>query len=170
MSTRERLIAAALLMLVGGVGCSSGAEGANRIDVYPVIGRVTMNGNPVANATVTFSPQADQPVAMGRTDASGNYSLTTYEADDGAAPGDYKVMVTKSAGGSKAGGAPSHDPNDPQASSADPQAMHAAARTSSGENLSSSLLPQKYASKADTDLTASVTDGDSNKIDFDLKP
>ncbi|MCX7665147.1 MAG: carboxypeptidase-like regulatory domain-containing protein [Gemmataceae bacterium] len=68
-----------------------------RPKLYPVTGKVTYNSSPVENATVVFHPIGDQGAnpakPRGKTDAQGNYKLTTYNADDGAPAGDYRVTV-----------------------------------------------------------------------------
>lgn len=158
-------------MLFAGVwGCGGGSEG--QVPVYPVSGTVKMAGNPVANAVVTFSPEADQPVAMGRTDSSGKFSLTTYDANDGAALGDYKVMVTKSAPSASATSVATHDANNPAASSVNMTGAHAAARKAGGSAAGSAeaLLPVKYSRKGETDLRATVAEDGENVFDFDLQP
>jgi hypothetical protein len=131
-----------------------------------------MAGSPVANAVVTFSPEAGQPVAMARTDGSGKYTLTTYDANDGAALGDYKVMVTKAAPSKSGAASALHDPANPRAATEYAEQAHAAARKSggSGGQDSDALLPARYGRKGDTDLRATVTDGGENAFDFDLQP
>ena len=65
--------------------------------MHPVEGTLTLNGQPLANAQVVFHPKSpvDKKIvaARGRTDASGNFKLTTYDAHDGAAEGAYAVTV-----------------------------------------------------------------------------
>ena len=54
------------------------------------------DGKPVTQATVVFLP--DDPKgkqASGLTGKDGSFTLTTYNQDDGAVPGDYKIIVTK---------------------------------------------------------------------------
>jgi hypothetical protein len=151
------------------VGCGPGGVGSgDQQDVYPVTGKITMNGAPVAGATVTFSPQQGQPVAYGRTNSSGEYALTTYEANDGAAEGDYIVLVAKSAGGGSEG--PSEEEmHEAMTSGEDIQpGGHGAA--GGGDESAGSLLPEKYSSQADSGLTATVTSDGENKFDFDLQP
>jgi len=71
----------------------------NRIPVTPVTGTVTLNGEPVENAMVTFIPDASSgTVATATTDKEGRYVLKTYIGDKtafGAFPGGYKVTVVK---------------------------------------------------------------------------
>lgn len=60
-----------------------------------VSGTVTLDGQPVEGATVQFVPAGGtgRP-AVGLTRADGGFELTTHENNDGALPGDYKVVVT----------------------------------------------------------------------------
>lgn len=79
-------------------GCGGNAE---EYETVPVSGVVTCEGKPIANATVNFTPLADQGraagrrgrVALGMTDKDGRFKLTTYENDDGAIVGKHKVTV-----------------------------------------------------------------------------
>jgi hypothetical protein len=64
-----------------------------------VNGVVTLNGKPVEGATVTFYiaggvEQEGRP-ATGRTDGSGAFRLNTMGNEDGALPGEYKVVIAK---------------------------------------------------------------------------
>src|SRR5262245_38305869 len=62
-----------------------------------VEGVVLLDNEPVAEATVLFIPEGGtgQP-AHGMTDENGKFRLSTFEENDGALAGDYKVTVTKS--------------------------------------------------------------------------
>src|SRR3954463_16517520 len=87
-------LAASILVTVGIVltGCSN----SSRPPRYPVTGMVTYQGKPLAGAVITFVPTgADGEAASAFTDADGKYALTTWEAGDGARPGEYRVKVSK---------------------------------------------------------------------------
>jgi major membrane immunogen (membrane-anchored lipoprotein) len=76
------------------LGCGSDESGlAQR---YSVSGKVTYKGEPVPKGGVTFEPVKPAPPA-GRhasgTIENGYYTLTTSTKDDGALPGDYKVVI-----------------------------------------------------------------------------
>ena len=75
-------------------GCSDG-----KLKTYPVSGIVTMDGDPVADATVIFSPvkEGEGDAAVGKTDEKGEYKLQTSSgrADAGTTPGEYVVMIKK---------------------------------------------------------------------------
>ena len=66
--------------------------GGSGLDLAPVSGRVTLDGEPLANVTVTFLPK-DGASASGRTNDNGEYELTTI-AEKGALLGEHTVTVT----------------------------------------------------------------------------
>ena len=68
-------------------GCSPGYPEAS-----PVVGRVTVNGNPLSSGEVQFL-SSDGLVATGRIDPDGTYRLTTLQPDDGAMPGSHRVSI-----------------------------------------------------------------------------
>ncbi len=85
----------AVVAVTCSVGCNS-SEQANYPKTYPVSGIVTHKGSPVEGATVMFMGSGqDSKGAVGRTDASGRYELTTFVPGDGALPGSYQIVVTK---------------------------------------------------------------------------
>jgi len=61
----------------------------------PVRGRVLLDGVPVAGATVTLVPVDGGHPADGWTDSDGVFRLKTFKHGDGALPGAYKILVTK---------------------------------------------------------------------------
>jgi hypothetical protein len=81
----------ALAVLVLGAGCSH--------KLVKVHGKVTLDGKPLDGATVTFVPDGEGGrSASGQTGTDGTFSLSTYTTGDGAQPGQYKVIIAKSAG------------------------------------------------------------------------
>ncbi len=68
-------------------GCDSGPR------LIPAMGSVNLRGEPVPNADVVFVPDAGGAPVIGRTDASGKFTLNT-NGKDGAYAGSYKVAVT----------------------------------------------------------------------------
>jgi len=142
------------------VGCSGGSS-TDRKPVFKVSGKITMSGGPVANAMVTFSPKQKQPVAIGKTDTNGQFKLTTYDAGDGAAEGEYVVLVSKSTASAPAGPV-GHDPSKPHTPPAHQQ-LTAAQSTEAG-------LPEKYSQISGSGLLAKVEKGGKNQFEFELKP
>jgi hypothetical protein len=59
-----------------------------------VRGKVTMNGKPLAGATVIFIPESGGPEAGALTDEEGNFRLTGTKTE-GTLPGEYRVTVSK---------------------------------------------------------------------------
>src|SRR5215469_13269997 len=95
-----RFLAPMLIALAAAGGCSKGVS----LKTVPVSGKVTLNNQPLAGATVTFLSQAEKATttSTGVTGADGTYKLSTMASGrdvvDGAPPGNYKVIVVKNAG------------------------------------------------------------------------
>ncbi|MDB5386146.1 MAG: carboxypeptidase regulatory-like protein [Planctomycetaceae bacterium] len=81
-----------LFLLPLAVGCSGGDTTKAR-PLAASKGVVKYNGQPIAGATVLFSPAAGSP-ATGMTDKDGNFTVTT-GGRPGAEVGKFKVIVTK---------------------------------------------------------------------------
>jgi len=85
-----RLFALILLLVVSN-GCGGG------LDTAPVSGVITLDGKPLPNASVTFTPQetaSTAPASNGRTDAEGRYTLSvTVTGDEGAVLGNHVVNI-----------------------------------------------------------------------------
>jgi hypothetical protein len=62
----------------------------------PVAGVVSLDGKPLAEATVTFDPQlATQIVYIGTTNNEGRFTLgNSYGSSDGAPAGTYRVTIS----------------------------------------------------------------------------
>jgi len=110
---------AALLLLVGGVGCSSGR--------YPVSGKVTyQDGSPVTEGSVIGEAKEGEErySAQGSIQSDGSFQWGTERPRDGARPGKYRVVVVPRALGDAemaAGKLPAIDPKfaNPQTSGID---------------------------------------------------
>lgn len=93
MVGRVSLLAVVALWLVGTAGCGprTSLEG-----LAPVEGTVTFQGKAVEGATVVFVPAAaGKRAAIGTTDVTGRFRLTTKDPGDGALPGPYAIAVSK---------------------------------------------------------------------------
>jgi hypothetical protein len=143
---RQQAVAKSLLVIaaLAITGCSG--EKINRPDPVAVTGVVTHNGTPVEGADVVFQPASHTYAAAGKTDASGTFTLTAFNPNDGAVPGEYKVTVSKR----KVTG---------QAAASDD------APTTVKQEV---LLPIKYADPNSSGLVASVKTGVENKFEFKL--
>lgn len=148
------------VLICGLAGCG-GAEGQKT--VYPVSGKVTLRGAPVAKATVIFQPVGkDQAVATAITDTEGVYKLTTYDSYDGATAGKYEVLISKSAAPA-ASSAPTHDATGTNLSA--PSAPSHNAKAAAGD--SGATIDPKW-SQPNNGLSAEVKSSGENKFDFKL--
>jgi len=72
--------------------CSDG-----RKKVYPVHGRILVDGKPAPEAIVVFRPVDDTGLdrvnPAGQADADGRFELSSYVKGDGAPPGEYLVSI-----------------------------------------------------------------------------
>lgn len=72
-------------------GCSAKPTGMP--DVAPVIGTITLNGEPLAGASVVFESEGGHS-ALGTTDSTGRYQLVAPGNQKGAVVGLNKVKIT----------------------------------------------------------------------------
>ena len=154
------------LPLASCIGCGSN-DGANPV---PVSGKIMFRGDPVEDARVTFHATGTEGArsASGRTNARGEFSLTTFDTDDGAIPGEYTITVTK-ADATAMSASMEIDAEGDSFGADYTAAMEAAAR---GDDKSipgaDSTLPEKYASAAESGITRSVVAGQRNEFTIDL--
>src|SRR5207247_5472278 len=73
------------------------ACGSAKRKLYPVRGKVLCDGQPTEGALITLRAlDASQPfdkLPSARVKADGSFSIGTYDPEDGAPPGDYKVSI-----------------------------------------------------------------------------
>lgn len=92
---RSPLLILHMLTLAAIPGCGSGGD---RVVVHPVTGKLLVDGKAPEGAVMVFHPvtppekEVNKPAA--RVQADGKFQVTTYDAHDGAPPGDYVVTVT----------------------------------------------------------------------------
>jgi hypothetical protein len=119
----------------------SGCESAQPSNVGRVSGKITLEGQPLPDALVRFTPvQPGGSSALGKTDSDGNYKLSYASGIEGAEIGQNRVSISTYTEGD-----PDGDPPRPKV----PE-----------------KVPIKY--NAQTELTADVKAGD-NEFDFPLK-
>ncbi|MFH1265855.1 MAG: carboxypeptidase-like regulatory domain-containing protein [Planctomycetota bacterium] len=94
MTVHFKTILVAGLLLAGPLLAAAGCGGAgDRPELGQVVGTVTLDGNALAGATVTFQPKQGKS-SRGLTDAQGHYELIYLRDIKGAAIGPHKVMIT----------------------------------------------------------------------------
>jgi hypothetical protein len=125
-----------LLLPLASAGCGSNVS---RLPTHPVEGFVQFEGRPLPGAFIVLHPKglADQKVlpAHAKTDASGKFKASTYDANDGAIAGEYSVTVE----------------------------YQELVKTDDGVVAGPNLLPPKYANPQTTDVTIRVAQGE-NKL------
>ena len=133
------------------LGCAQKGD-PNRPKTAPVAGTVTYKGQAVEGATVMFvSASASGRGAVGKTDASGRFTMTTFASGDGAIPGSYRVAIYKtSVEGAPAEGATGKAGAEPSAGTIKDH------------------LPAKYKEASSSGLTADVGDSGVKDLKFDL--
>lgn len=137
-----------LLLIISLLGC-----GGARLS--PVEGTVTLDGKPLANASIQFVPQGAGKDATGGTDKSGHFVMSTLTPKDGVAPGSYKVVI-----------APPRGEVDTTRYGNSADAMDAASKAPPKKS-TGPTLPEKYSRPDQTPLTQEVPAKGSLK--FDLK-
>lgn len=79
--------------LIVTIGCSSGGGPT----LHPVTGKILVDDQPAAGATVVFHPTSATAEALrpsGVAGADGTFTLNTYPHGNGAPEGEYVVLVT----------------------------------------------------------------------------
>lgn len=140
-----------ILLFVSLGGCGGTTDG--RPVTVPVSGTLSYQGKPLANAIVSFHPQGSERAAFGETDSTGTYRLTTLDPGDGAMPGSYFVTVSKVI-----------DDNAPPPGTEEVVDLTAPTRAPAYR----SLLPETFARRETSRLTATVQSTGDNRFDFDL--
>jgi hypothetical protein len=82
--------------LLSALGCGSPYK------LAPVSGKVTLNGQPLVNATIAFNPIRKEgsrsldagPHSVGNTNAAGEFALNTLTGENGALVGKHTVVIS----------------------------------------------------------------------------
>lgn len=116
---------------------------SGRKPTFPVSGKLVWDGKPIAHATVVFHPVneigPDSVRPQGKTKEDGSFILTTYDGNDGAPVGDYRVTV---------------------------ELWLASARS---DEAPSNRLPQRLSNPTTSGLSASVVQGTNDLKPIDLR-
>ena len=173
-------LCASMTIALVATGCGGPNPSAGCI---PVSLTVTMKGQPVEGAQVTFSADGEGArTCQGTTDENGKAVVGTFSTDDGALPGKYKVSVSKAT--EKGGLAGLADPslastdnttgdqtkgNMPSMGSADPTKSYLGQMEGDSFKEADSALPKKYANVDTSGLQYSVQAPGPNDFTVDLK-
>lgn len=118
----------------------SGCGGGNSAGLLSISGQITLDGQALPDATVTFISDSGQ-ISAGKTDEQGKYKLVSGTGETGAAPGQYRVEISAS------------------------QAVEGKV-DSEGEKILEQVVPDKYNQK--TTLTADLS-APRDDLDFSLE-
>jgi uncharacterized membrane protein len=145
------------------VGCTKG----EKVATIPVTGLVTLDGQPVAGAAVSFSPSSKTGLAaVGTTDASGRFKLTTKNPDDVAMSGAYTVIITKTAASSGTAWTDPRSSGGKLSSDQEKNVKDMLSKAGAKQGATQSELPKKYASADTSGFTANVAAGQPNDFTF----
>lgn len=157
MAGRRIAAGAVLVAALAVAGCGAAS---NKPKLYPATGTVTLDGKPLADATVSFVPAVGPP-SDGKTDAAGKFTIMT-SGQPGAPFGPNKVTVSKFTGTATmptAGGSP----DDMKAMYEKMYDKNKKAAAEKGE------VPAKYGRPDSSGLSAEVTaDAAKNVFPFEL--
>lgn len=137
------------------VGCGEGPIGAEGINLGDVSGVVTLDGEPVKFALVTFTPTEGGRSSSAETDADGKYTLFYSNSLDGAEVGEHAVSIMPQEGG---------EPDFPD--DFDPDTASQAEIDKFYAESAGTPIPDKYSGNPPL-LTATV-EGGANTFDFAL--
>lgn len=128
------------------------------LDLVPVTGVVTLNGQALADAEISFLFDGKPPegfVASGaKTDSSGKFIVMT-GSKSGTVPGRYKVTISQFR---MPDGSPVKEDSD---SGLDMEMLR------QGGQLKQ-MVPDRYSNPGSTELSAAVADSDKNELEFKL--
>lgn len=142
-----------VVVCVGGVALALLAGcGYRRPALLPTEAIVTLDGTPVAGASVMLVPNAAGRPAVGTSDAAGILMFSTYGSRDGVPPGDYKAVVTKLVPTKKARAKLEKLSLRPAAEGEDGIEPMTEMQDDDYEN----LLPARYAAAGTTDLAVTI--------------
>ncbi|MBI1246491.1 hypothetical protein GC197_01445 [bacterium] len=158
-----------VLFLATLVGCTQ----SNLPKTIPVKGRVSYQGAPVEDAMVIFSRGTSNmnngEVAIGRTDAEGNFELTTHLSGQldvgGVIPGNYKVTISKKIP-PKGMTIETYQAKLDAFNKATEQGLPAPPGSQPPPLIE--MFPTKYRSTASTELEAEVSESGDREFKFDL--
>ena len=158
------MIRTLLLSLALVMPCFVGCGGASdRPELFKVTGSVTFKGAPVEGATVTFSCPTASRSASGVTDASGKFSLTSFDTNDGAIAGEHAVTIIKLASGNQ-----SEVISEANAKEMMAKNMGTMTAGKTSESKPELVLPAKYADAKTSNEKRTVSATDVNDFKFDL--
>lgn len=141
------------ILLIALAGCGNGS-------LRPVEGIVTLDGKPIDNVIVSFSPESGGTSGAGVTDAQGKFTLSS-ALGRGLPEGNYLVAISEQS---------TVDDSEPKFEEGSNSAAYEQMAVSNAKDYKQaqkkSRIPEKYDSKSELRATVDAT---KSKFDFDLK-
>lgn len=134
------------------IGC-----GQSGPKVVRVSGLVTLDGKPLDGAYVHFV--SDEFQTTGLTDEEGHYEVR-------AAPGEYKVAISKTEGGSPVTFSDVDPADDPSVVMVEFENPDPGVEAAGGEAGPKELIPARFSHPGETTLKFTVPEGGSDEADF----
>lgn len=123
-----------------------GCGNPHELETAYVTGTVTLDGQPVIEGDVFFSPQRGRG-AKGPIDANGKFILSTYGRNDGATVGQHRIAVIARHGGEDVYFERSPPP---------------------GQSLFEWVVPERYSNATTSGLTHEVSSSEKNHVVLEL--
>ena len=155
-----------VLFLLVGIVLLAGCNKARIPGLAQCEGTVTWKGDPVEGARVAFLPKSDPNGrgAFGITNAAGKFKATTLDTDDGIMPGEYFVTVTKRTSIRDGASPPITESVNPDA----PREGRNAPAPGPEQITVTYYIPEVYASKETSGLTAAISTKGEKNLTFEL--
>jgi hypothetical protein len=137
--------------------CAGCSNRNTLVGLVPAKGIVKFNGEPVAGATVLFSPVGQSKAASSITDTNGKFTMMSLNRNDGVYPGEYNVVIKKT-----------------EERGEIDEPVNADELSKKGKVVIKDTreiiehLPKKYASFTTTDLTITIPAKGNKEIEFNL--
>ena len=148
-----------IVLFIVGLCIVVGCGGREWPPTYKTTGVVTLDGEPVVGATVSFYPTSEgQEPANGTTDSAGRYEMTSFNKNDGAMAGQFKVCVVRFA-------QPEIELT-AEGTQWDPEQETGEESTDDGNEHGD--LPEKYSSPEESGLSVSINKNNENVANFEL--
>ena len=160
---RRTLLGVALSVLVTGF---AGCGGVDQPATSPASGTLTLDGVPLADATVTFWEATAPTAGSGKTDAQGKFTITTFEAGDGAIIGEHSVLVSKDESTAVLMPSISAEGGD---TDYEKMSQGADAYRAAADKKVESVIPQKYTNRVTTTFKVPVTADGPNVFEFNME-
>lgn len=177
-----------IVVMAAAVAIAAGCKGGSKLNTVPVTVKVTLDGAPLADATVSFLSESQtdavSSTAFGKTDAEGVCKLQTLDGSkmaEGAKPGKYQVTIAKmvSGGGGVSmgdkmagqakGNADTMELSDEDRNKISHQGENVTGEGGVGGTTAKNDVPAKYGKPADSGLTAEVKASGAQSFEFPLK-